>query len=161
MMNKALFLDRDGIINQKAPEQDYIKSWREFKILPNVPEAIKLAKDHSWLIIAISNQRGIARGLMSKKTVDSIHRRLNEELEKIGTGIDRFYYCPHNYNECQCRKPAPGLVLEAIKDFSIDPSKSWLIGDSESDRLCGERAGVKTKIIPVDGSLLEAIKEIV
>lgn len=160
-MQKAIFLDRDGVINKKPPEHDYVKSWQEFHLLPDVPEALRLVKDKGFLLIIISNQRGVARGLMTTETVDGIHKRLNSLLENHRTKIDEFYYCPHEHNQCRCRKPSPNMVLRAVKDFNVDLKESWMIGDSETDQQTGINAGVKTRLIPPNGSLLKAVEEIV
>ena len=159
MKKVALFLDRDGVINKNPPKHDYVKSWDEFILLPGVSDAIKLAKKHGFLVIVISNQRGVARGFMSEKAVKDIHKRLNEQLSKFGTSIDAFYFCSHDYKDkCGCRKPRPGLILKAASDHEINLSKSILIGDSESDRLAGIKAHIKTVIILNNRSLSDVIK---
>lgn len=160
-MNKAIFLDRDGVINKKAKEHDYIKSWDEFTLLPDVAAAIKLIHKLGYLVIVISNQRGVARGIMTTEAVNKIHEKLNRLLRQYGAKMNAFYWCGHDYeDQCECRKPSPGLILKAAKDFDIDLKNSWLIGDSENDRLCAEDAGARAKIIPTDSSLLTAIQEI-
>lgn len=160
-MKKAVFLDRDGVINKKPPEQDYVKKWDEFFMLSDVENAIKKIKNAGYLVIVITNQRGVARGLMTEETVNGIHESINRELARFGTSIDAFYWCKHNYDDkCDCRKPAPGLILKAAKDLDIDIGKSIFIGDTKTDEECGKNAGIKTYIMPTDGSLLEAIENI-
>jgi len=160
-MNKAIFLDRDGVINKKAEEHDYIKNLDEFTLLTDVPAAIKLIKNQGYLVIIISNQRGVAKGIMTTEAVNKIHEKLNRLLRQYGVKIDAFYWCGHDYEDrCECRKPSPGLILRSVKDFDIDIRNSWLIGDSEHDKMCAINAGVKYKIIETDGSLMQAVKEI-
>jgi D-glycero-D-manno-heptose 1,7-bisphosphate phosphatase len=154
-MNKSVFLDRDGVINKRPNKHDYVKSWAEFELLPDVIPALKILKENGYLIVVISNQRGVARGLMTPEDVIDIHSNLNSYLNAQGTGIDAFYFCPHDYSHtCTCRKPAPGLINQAVKELNIDLAKSCFIGDSDNDRLCGKNAGVLTKIISPNSSLL-------
>jgi len=115
-MRRAVFLDRDGVINRKAPEGDYIKSWSEFEILPCVDSAIKRLNEESFLVIVISNQRCIARGIITEDELNEIHEKMKEELAKKGAIIDDIYYCPHDIKDrCSCRKPQPGLLLKAVR----------------------------------------------
>jgi len=142
---KCVFLDRDGIINKKAPEGDYIKNWSEFKFLSGVKEAIKKLNKAGFLVIIITNQRGIAKGLMTEEDLKDIHSKMIEELKKSGARIDSIYYCPHDEKDnCNCRKPKIGMFIKAKKDFNIDLSKSWLIGDSLSDIKSGIKANCNT-----------------
>ncbi|MBI2596225.1 HAD family hydrolase [Candidatus Daviesbacteria bacterium] len=158
---KALFLDRDGVINKKPPEHDYVKSWDEFELLPDVISAVLLARDKGYFVIVISNQRGISRKLMRTEVVDGIHKNLNEILKRNGTYIDAFYLCPHDIpDNCECRKPKPGLIMKAALDFDIDLGKSFYIGDSQTDYQAGVAAGVRTALIETNGSLLHAVKGI-
>ena len=142
--NKIIFLDRDGVINQKAPEGDYIKAWKEIELLPRVPKAIRTLNENGWLVIVITNQRGIARGMVSIEDVHDIHQKLNDELKKTKAHIDGFYICPHEKGSCRCRKPDIGLFLQAEQRFAVDKKQSWMIGDSESDIQAGRRYGIKT-----------------
>jgi len=145
---KCVFLDRDGVINKKAPEGDYIKNWSEFKFLPNVKEDIKKLNKADFLVIIITNQRGIAKGLMTEEDLKDIHTKMIEELKKSEAKIDGIYYCPHDEKDnCNCRKPKIGMFLKAKEDFNIEMNKSWLVGDSKFDILAGQRAGCKTVLI--------------
>jgi histidinol-phosphate phosphatase family protein len=147
-MKRAVFLDRDGVINKKAPEGKYVTSWEEMYILPGVPEAIKLINESQFLTIVVTNQRGIARGFMTIGDLDALHRRMNAELLDQGARIDRLYYCPHDYDPpCDCRKPKPGMLITAKNDLQIDMSRSWMVGDSEIDIAAGKSAGCKTSLI--------------
>lgn len=141
---KAVFLDRDGVINVKAPEGDYIKSWSEFHFLSGAIEAIKKLNQNHWLVIIITNQRGIARHLMTMDDLQNIHYSMEKELNKHGAHIDGIYVCPHEKGTCHCRKPDIGLFLQAEKDFSINKSRSWMIGDSKTDIEAGRNYGIHT-----------------
>lgn len=146
--SKAIFLDRDGVINQ---EKGYIKSWERFKLLPRVVEAIQLINQSEYVAIVISNQSGIAKGLYSFDDVIQIHQQLNEHLLPFQARIDAFCFCPHHpegINEyalvCSCRKPKNGLILQAAKDWNIDLASSFFIGDSERDMIAGKNSGCTT-----------------
>jgi D-glycero-D-manno-heptose 1,7-bisphosphate phosphatase len=149
-MNKAVFLDRDGVINRKL-ENDYVKSWDEFQFLPGVMEAIKAINEKGYLVIVVTNQRGIAKGLMTEKDLEEIHRRMIEELKKHvedpvrgSARIDDIFYCPHdNSDNCSCRKPKPGMLLQAQKKWDIDFAQSYIIGDSNSDLEAGQQVGCR------------------
>lgn len=141
----TVFLDRDGVINEKMPEGRYVTSVREFRILPGVPEAIARLNRAGIRVIIVSNQRGIALGIMSTAMVEEIHRHLQQLLNASGARIDAFYVCPHDRNSCSCRKPLPGLYKKALEDFpDITNDKSVMIGDSISDMEFGRRLGMRT-----------------
>jgi D-glycero-D-manno-heptose 1,7-bisphosphate phosphatase len=147
----TVFLDRDGVINRKAPEGDYVKSWQEFEFLPGVFDALRLLKEHGFRLIVVTNQRGISRGMYSEQDLAAIHARMLEELEKAGCGLDAIYHCPHASNSCDCRKPATGLFLRAKKDFpDIDFADSFMLGDTVSDMQAGQRLACKKVLIGTD-----------
>lgn len=144
-MNRAAFLDRDGVINRKAPEGEYITRWEEVQILPGVPEAIALLTQAGFRVLVISNQRCVAKGLLTVSELESIHKRLCDQLAAAGAFLTKIYYCPHDYQPpCSCRKPAPGLFFTAARDYEIDLRNSWMIGDSEIDVEAGKSAGCRT-----------------
>lgn len=143
-MRKAVFLDRDGLINRQAPPHDYIKTRQQFEFLPGVPEAIRALNELGYLVLIVTNQRGVARGLMTMADVDDIHRYMCDELERLGARVDKIYVCPHDHGQCTCRKPDIGLFLQAEQDYEIDKAASWAIGDSASDVEAGRRYGVRT-----------------
>ena len=117
---KCVFLDRDGVINKKAPEGNYIKNWSEFEFLPGAKEAIKKLSKAGFLVIIIANRRGIVKDLMTVEDLKDIHTKMIEELKKVGARIDGIYYCPYDENDnCNCRKPKIGLFLRAKEDFNI------------------------------------------
>lgn len=149
MMNKCVFLDRDGTINY---DYGYTYLIEDLVILPDVLDALKIIKKRGFLLIVITNQSGIARGKYSKRDVEIFNKTINEFLlQKGGFVIDDFYYCPHHvegiiepYNcKCKCRKPNPLLIFEAANKYNIDLSKSYIIGNTESDMLLGLNAGLK------------------
>jgi D-glycero-D-manno-heptose 1,7-bisphosphate phosphatase len=145
-MNRAIFLDRDGVINQKAPEGAYVTRWEDMKFLPGVPEAIAKLNQSGFKVIVVSNQRCVAKGLISTSQLEDLHLQMLEWLRGQGARIDGIYYCPHEKTQppCHCRKPQPGMLLKAAEDHHIDLRGSWMVGDSESDVLAGRRAGCQT-----------------
>lgn len=144
-MNKAVFFDRDGIINKKAPEHDYIKNWDEFAIIPEIINVMKHVQSKGYKIIIVTNQRGIARGLMTINDLSNIHNNLKEKLSKHGVIITDIFFCPHGYNDdCKCRKPKPGMLIEAKKLYEIDFKKSFLVGDSNSDIIAANSVNMKS-----------------
>jgi len=141
-MARAVFLDRDGVINQKMPEGKYVTCPEEFVIIDGALEAIKALKDEGFLVFIITNQRGVALGEMTMERVNAIHKVLKDKLMEIGTDIDGIYTCPHDKDSCDCRKPKPGLIMQAKNDFpEIDLEKSIVIGDSITDIEAGKAAG--------------------
>ncbi len=143
---KAVFLDRDGVINEERGE--YVKSWEEFSFIPGAKEAIKALTEAGYFIIVITNQAGIRKGIVSKIMVDEINRRMVGEIEAAGGRIKAVYVCPHKANDaCECRKPKAGLFKEAIKKFKIEPRKSFVIGDSGRDIEAGKAVGCQSVLI--------------
>ena len=172
-MNKAVFLDRDGVINRKAPEGDYVITWEEMHIFPGVAEAIALLNRAEYRVIVVSNQRCVAKGLISVADLEMLHRRLAEHLSASGATLDAIYYCPHeNDPPCDCRKPQPGMLLAAARDHQIDLSVSWMIGDSMADIEAGRKVGCRTVLVAsgdgfpaskpdlVAASLLEGVQQV-
>jgi D-glycero-D-manno-heptose 1,7-bisphosphate phosphatase len=145
-MNKAAFLDRDGVINRKAATEDeYVTRWQEMQILPGVAEGIALLNRAGFLVIVVSNQRGVAKGLITEAELNSIHKRMCDELMRAGAVIHSVYYCPHALDPpCDCRKPQPGMLLRAAHMYHIELKCSWMIGDSDKDVGAGRSAGCKT-----------------
>ena len=144
-MTKGVFLDRDGVINRKPPEGDYVTRWEDFQILPGVTEGIAQLNRAGFRVIVVTNQRCIAKGLITVAELELMHERMLHLLAQAGATISAIYYCPHETEPvCQCRKPAPGMLLEAAREHGIDLGASWMIGDSESDIKAGKNAGCKT-----------------
>ena len=144
-MKKAAFLDRDGVINRRPPEGQYVTRWEEMQFLPGVSEAIALLTQAGYYVIVVSNQRCVAKGLLTQSELEAIHERMCQELANDCAIITKVYYCPHEKQPpCSCRKPAPGMLLEAAQTYEIDLASSWLIGDSDIDVEAGRNAGCKT-----------------
>jgi D-glycero-D-manno-heptose 1,7-bisphosphate phosphatase len=151
MTLKTVFLDRDGVINQKMPEGEYVRSAADFRLLPGVPAAIARLNRAGVRVIVVSNQRGVALGLYTTEAVDSIHANLQNELHSSDADIDAFFYCAHDKGSCNCRKPLPGLFEQARTRFpDITPETSIMIGDSSSDIEFGRTVGMRT--IWIEGS---------
>lgn len=172
-MDKAAFLDRDGVINRKAPEGGYITRWEEMEFLPGVSEGIALLNRAGLRVIVVTNQRCIARGIVTSDEVERLHVQMCDFLSVKGAQIDATYYCPHEKEpRCECRKPEPGMLLEAAREHGIDLNHSWMIGDSDADVEAGRRAGCKTAFVNergveakinadlTAGSLLDCVKQI-
>lgn len=141
----AVFLDRDGVINTRLVD-NYVKRVEEFEFIPDIFDVLPAIHDAGFLAIVITNQRGIARGMMSDTDLEAIHAMMQEELQRrTGHTFDAIYFCPHNHQDgCDCRKPLPGMLLQAAGDHDIDLPGSWMIGDSESDIEAGSSAGCRT-----------------
>ena len=155
--NKAIFLDRDGVINKNR--DDYVKSTKELEIFSNIGKEILKLKMKGFLIIVITNQSVINREIITIRELEEIHSTIQKFLMKSKTSIDKFYFCPHRPDEnCDCRKPKPGLILQAINEFSIDASKSWMVGDSKTDIQAGEKAGCKTIFLKKNDSFTNILK---
>jgi len=141
----SVFVDRDGVLNEKMPEGCYITCWSEFKLLPGVTEAIGRLNHAGLRVIVVSNQRGIALGLYTAEDVCAIQTEFQNMLEQSRAHIDGFYFCPHDKGQCNCRKPLPGLFEMAVADFpGITGESSVLIGDSLSDIEFGKNLGMLT-----------------
>ncbi len=141
----TVFLDRDGVINEKMPEGKYVSSEDDFRIMPGVPEAIAKLNLAGIRVVVVSNQRGVALGVLTLEIVENIHAVLQEQIMKCGAHVDAFYFCPHDKQSCSCRKPLPGLFHQAVKDFpEITPESSVMIGDSLSDIEFGHHLGMRT-----------------
>lgn len=142
-LRKAIFFDRDGVLNKE--KKDYVKTISELEIFPSIVEPIKKFNKKGFLIVVITNQSAINRGLTTEQNVSDIHAQIQEFLKKNGAHIDSFYYCPHKPDEsCMCRKPKPGLILKAANDLKINLKTSWLIGDNETDIQAATAAGCKS-----------------
>ena len=158
-MTKAIFLDRDGVINQER--KDYVKKLDEFIILDKTSDAINIIKNHGFLVIIITNQSPINRKLLSVETLNKIHEKLQSYLERYDTSFDGVYFCPHTPSEnCECRKPKPGLIIQAVTDFKIDLSQSYMIGNSETDLQAARNAGCNGILLKKNQTLLEVIVDL-
>jgi D-glycero-D-manno-heptose 1,7-bisphosphate phosphatase len=143
-----VFLDRDGVVNRKPPEGEYVTGWEQFEWLPGAVEAIARLNSAGMTVILVSNQRGIALGLFTHDQLELIHQNMRAHLAQHGARLDAIYYCPHDVGECHCRKPDVGLFEQAYKDFPLaSADNSVVIGDSLSDMQAGQRIGMRTIFI--------------
>ena len=150
---QTVFLDRDGVVNEKMPEGRYVTSWSEFQPLPDVPSAIRKLNEAGLRVLIVSNQRGIALGLYTAETVRNIHTEFEKHLALHGAHVDGFYFCPHDKAQCNCRKPLPGLFEQARAQFpDIQAETSAMVGDSLSDMEFGKRLGMHTVFLEVDAA---------
>lgn len=159
----VVFLDRDGTINKRAPRACYIETPEQFVWIEGAKEAVKILKNSGYRVVLVSNQPGIARGNLTESMLEQIHRKMQDDLMRdAGCRIDAVYYCPHNWDEgCECRKPKPGMLYQAQKDFSLDLTKCILIGDDDRDIEAGNAAGCRTYQVTDNRSLLQIVKELV
>ncbi len=148
MSVRTVFIDRDGVINRKAPEGDYVKSWSEFVFLPGAVEALRILNRSGFRAVVVSNQRGVALGRLSEAGLAEIHRRMLITLQAKAAPISAIYYCPHDVGVCQCRKPQLRLFLRAQHDFpGSDFSEAFVVGDSPADMEAADRMGAKKILI--------------
>lgn len=142
-MRRCVFLDRDGVINVKAQPGEYIRNCEEIRLIPEAVDWIRLFKALDFLVIVVTNQRGVARGIMSEAELGRIHESMRGALEQAGAYIDDIFACTHEEGTCECRKPRPGMVWEAARKWNIDLGGSIVIGDSANERelakVCGMR----------------------
>jgi D-glycero-D-manno-heptose 1,7-bisphosphate phosphatase len=149
MSQRAFFLDRDGTINV---DKNYLYKVEDWEWTPRAIDAIKLINSAGYLAIVVTNQAGIARGYYTDKDVETLHQQVDQMLAKYDAKIDAYYYCPHHtefgsQRECHCRKPNPGMLLQARKDFKIDFDRSYLIGDKLIDAQAAINVGVKPALV--------------
>lgn len=150
----AVFLDRDGVLNEKMPEGQYVTSWSEFNLLPGVAESIARLNHAGLRVMVVSNQRCVALGLCTVADVDTIHSSFQNLLKNHDAHVDGFYFCPHDEGQCNCRKPLPGLYEQAAAEFpEITAGSSAMIGDSLPDIEFGRRLGMLTVFIDGDPEL--------
>lgn len=154
----AVFLDRDGVLNV---DKGYVHKVDDFEWVAGAPEAVRFANDKGYLVIVATNQSGIARGYYTEDDVTALHSWMNEQLGGHEARIDAFFYSPYHpegtvsrYRRIsECRKPCPGMILQAIADWGIDKSRSFLIGDQGRDMLAAERAGIRGHLIAEENLL--------
>ena len=131
---KTVILDRDGVINKNPPDRGYVCNWNDFTFLPNALEAIRDLTQDGYHIFVATNQAGIGKGIFTKQQLSNIHHQMLEEIEEEGGQIYNIYYCPHHPDAgCECRKPKPGMLLQAAQEHDFEVSNSFFIGDSFTD----------------------------
>ena len=156
-MNSAIFLDRDGVIIENCDK--YVRSWDDVKFLPLSLQALNLLNQTTYKIIITSNQSVVGRGIISEEQSQEINRRIIEDITSVGGRVDGIFVCPHiPEDHCSCRKPKPGLILQAAQALSIDLPSSIMIGDALTDIVAGSAAGIKTLIMVKTGRGKEQYK---
>ncbi len=151
-MNRAVFIDRDGTISE---EVGYINHASRFSLFPYAAAAIKHLNENGWLAIVTTNQAGVARGYFGEELVKTVHASMTQQLEAGGARLDAIYYCAHHPSvgeapyrvDCDCRKPKPGLIMQAARDFDVALDQSWMVGDRYSDIEVARNAGVKSAFV--------------
>jgi D-glycero-D-manno-heptose 1,7-bisphosphate phosphatase len=152
----TVLLDRDGTLNVRPPRAEYVRKPEDFVWLDGAQESLRLFAEAGWKVILLSNQPGIARGMVSEEDVEAIHEKMIREAEEAGGRIDAIYYCPHGWDEgCFCRKPAPGMLFQAQREHSLDLSRITFVGDDERDGEAADAAGAKFAMVDEETSLLD------
>ncbi len=166
MTQKAVFLDRDGVINH---DNGYLFRIEDIQWVEGAQEAVAYLTKKGYDIFVVTNQSGIARGFYGREDVQRLHEYMNSEFVKTGGKITKFYYCPHHptkgivpefSGECACRKPKPGMLLQAISEYAIDCEQSFLIGDKDTDLEAAQAAGVRAYLF-TEGNLLSFVRNII
>ena len=143
-MKPCVFFDRDGVVNE-SPGPGYVARWEDFHLLPGFVEALRVALGAGYEAAVVTNQRAVALGLASREAVEDIHARLRRRLAAQGLPLLDVLYCPHQDSDgCECRKPKPGMLLDAARRHGIDLARSWMVGDGERDIEAGRAAGCRT-----------------
>jgi histidinol-phosphate phosphatase family protein len=138
----TVIVDRDGVLNRKPAQAQYVRNWGEWEWCPGSLEALRLLRQAGYRVIIASNQPGIGRGFMTEANLDAVHGRMKREIAEAGGRVDAIYYCPHDWHAgCECRKPKPGLLYQAQRDFHLDLTRTPFIGDDERDAATAAAAG--------------------
>jgi histidinol-phosphate phosphatase family protein len=158
----AVILDRDGVLNRRPPRAEYVRRPDAFEWIPGARQALALLKEAGYTVIVVSNQAGIARGVMTESDLDAVHARMRAEAAEAGGGVDAIYHCPHGWDQgCDCRKPAPGMLFQAQRDFELDLTRTPFIGDDERDREAADAAGCPSVLVSERLTLLDAVRSMV
>lgn len=153
---KFILLDRDGTVI-RDPEDERVDKEEKIELFPDSIEALKLLADNDYQVILITNQAGIGEGRINEEEFQKINAKAIEMLSPSGVKILKTYFCPHTPNDgCECRKPKPTMLLEAIKEFNLDPNVVYMVGDRESDIMAGINAGLKTVLVKTANVSVEA-----
>lgn len=151
----AVILDRDGVLNRRAPRGQYIRNVGEFEWLPGSLDALRAFREAGYRVIVASNQAGVARGQVTAESLDDIHNKMRAEAVQAGGVIDAIYFCPHDWDAgCECRKPRPGLLFQAQRDFSLDLTRTCFLGDDERDLQAAEAAGAIGRLVTAQEPLV-------
>ena len=149
---RAVFIDRDGTISE---EVGYVNHVGRYRVFPFAAEAVRVLHEAGWLAILVTNQAGVARGYFREELVGEVHGLLARELEREGARLDAIYYCPHHPSvgeppyrqDCDCRKPRPGLIRRAAREFDLDLTACWMVGDRYGDTELARNAGVRSALV--------------
>ncbi len=158
-MRPAAFIDRDGVLNFR-PGLGYVTRPEELRVLPHAAAGLRALREAGYAIVVVSNQRGIARGLMTEADLQRVNAKLVDELARGGATVDRLEHCPHDEGTCACRKPRPGMLLRAAEALGLDLGRSLLVGDDPRDLEAAAAAGVPVRVLlPSDGDLRVGVAE--
>jgi histidinol-phosphate phosphatase family protein len=158
----TVLLDRDGVLNTKPPKAHYVRTWEEVEWLAGAKEALRLLSSAGYRVIIVSNQAGIARGAMTEAALTHIHERMQAEAVQAGGQIEAVYCCVHDWDEgCECRKPKPGMLFQAQRDFHLDLSRTLFIGDDERDAQAADAAGCPSVLVSDERPLLDVARKLV
>ena len=150
-MIKVLFIDRDGVINRDPggwTKTNYVTNWEDFHFIPGSQEALKILKEKRIKVIVASNQAGINKGLYTSEELSKVNSRMLKEIEASGAAIEEVFYCIHkDEDNCECRKPKPGMLVTAAKKYRVDPKTTYFIGDGKVDILAAKAAGCKSILV--------------
>ena len=161
MLRKPLFLDRDGVLNHSAKPHEYVTRREEFVFLPETFPTMRKLQEAGYDFYIITNQAGVARGQTTLEAMNTLHEWVKGQLKEEGIEIKGIYMCPHHdADNCECRKPKPGLLLRAIEEHDLDPADVVFVGDRPTDAQAGAAAGVRTIIIPVEVGLRAALPQL-
>lgn len=158
----TVILDRDGVLNRRPPRAHYVRSWADWAWLPGAIEALRRLKQAGIRALLVSNQAGIARGVITERDLAAIHARMQTEIRMAGGEVSAIYHCPHGWEStCECRKPKPGMLFQAQREWHLDLSRTVFIGDDERDGQAAEAAGCPFMQVGESRGLLEAVHELV
>lgn len=157
---KAVFLDRDGTVNVGVPTYERVSSLDKVQLLPNSLEALTKLAELDYLVFFITNQAGLAEGIISIEDFHEINNEILKQIEPSGVKITQTYYCPHDTDDCDCRKPKPGMLLQASREWGIDLTQSYMIGDRGSDVMTGVNAGAKGILVKTGVPTVESDKAV-
>ncbi|RWO00410.1 HAD-IIIA family hydrolase [Mesorhizobium sp.] len=158
---KTMLVDRDGVLNCRPPRAQYVCSWDQWEWVPGAKQALALLNEAGYRIVVISNQAGIARGAMTAADLEALHQRMCAESEAVGGKIAEIYHCPHGWDDgCDCRKPKPGMLYQAQRDFDLDLTRTLFVGDDDRDRQAAEAADCLYAQVSEQCSLLDLTREL-
>ena len=158
---KTMLVDRDGVLNCRPPRAQYVCSWDQWEWVPGAKQALALLNEAGYRIVVISNQAGIARGAMTAADLEALHQRMCAESEAVGGKIAEIYHCPHGWDDgCDCRKPKPGMLYQAQRDFDLDLTRTLFVGDDDRDRQAADAADCLYAQVSEQCSLLDLTRQL-